>query len=55
MNRGGELGLEAASDATLRGVNSIIEGSSGAELNGAQTKVTGSTYSAWLPTGYYAF
>ena len=25
-----------------RGVNSMIEGSTGAELNGAQTKVTGS-------------
>jgi uncharacterized protein involved in type VI secretion and phage assembly len=35
------LAVEAQSDLTATGQNAIIEGKTGAELNGAQTKVTG--------------
>lgn len=34
--------MEATADVTVSGMNAIFEGSVGAELNAAQTKVTGS-------------
>ncbi|WP_282036633.1 type VI secretion system Vgr family protein [Saccharicrinis aurantiacus] len=42
VGSGGALALEATSDATMAGMNAIIEGSVSAELNATQTKVTGS-------------
>jgi len=38
----GAVAIEATSDATLLGMNAIVEGKTGAEVNGVQTKVTGS-------------
>ncbi|KAA1244030.1 type VI secretion system Vgr family protein [Aquimarina sp. RZ0] len=35
------LAIEATSDLTAKGMNAVIEGKTAAELNGAQTKVTG--------------
>lgn len=37
-----KLAMEATSDATLQGMNAIVEGKTSAEVNGTQTKVTGS-------------
>ncbi|MBQ4819923.1 phage baseplate assembly protein V [Aquimarina sp. MMG016] len=37
----GAVALEATSDATVKGLNTIVEGQVGAEVNGTQTKVTG--------------
>ncbi len=42
LKSSGAVAVEATSDATISGMNAVIEGSVGAELNGAQTKVTGS-------------
>ena len=38
----GAVAIEATSDATVLGMNAIVEGKTGAELSGVQTKISGS-------------
>lgn len=45
INSGGALAMSATSDATLSGMNTILEGKTKAELNGTQTKITGKALS----------